>query len=252
MKANIEQLKKDIADAKTRHSEATKDIKRIEKDMNDFSNNKDSKLAELQSSLDTLKKSQSKNSTAVKTLQKELQAARLESEQSGGDLAAAQEQLVEVESTLKAQADEIEALQKDQAQVKVQPPCPNTPKPHQANHPTPNRTPTTQPKPTSAPNAPNSPASTTNSSPSTPPRAPNPPSSPNPPSPSKPSPTRSTNPTKTNSPRPLPSPASKAPTTGSPPNTPTSPAPTPRTTSVAKTSANANLRSKPSPTAARV
>lgn len=121
MKTNIEQLKKDIADAKTRHSEATKDIKHIEKDMNDFSNNKDSKLAELQSSLDTLKKSQSKNSTAVKTLQKELQAARLESEQSGGDLAAAQEQLVEVESTLKAQADEIETLQKEQSQVKVRP-----------------------------------------------------------------------------------------------------------------------------------
>ena len=119
MKANIEQLKKDIADAKTRHSEATKDIKRIEKDMNDFSHNKDSKLAELQSSLDILKKSQAKNSSAVKTLQKELQAARLESEQSGGDLTAAQEQLVEVESTLRAQADEIETLQKEQSQVKV-------------------------------------------------------------------------------------------------------------------------------------
>ena len=119
MKANIEQLKKDITDAKTRHSEATKDIKRVEKDMNDFSNNKDSKLAELQSSLDVLKKSQAKNSLAVKTLQKELQAARLESEQSGGDLAAAQEQLVEVESTLKAQADEISALQQEQAHLKV-------------------------------------------------------------------------------------------------------------------------------------
>lgn len=126
MKANIEQLKKDITEAKTRHSEASKDIKRIEKDMNDFSNNKDSKLAELQSSLDVLKKSQAKNSLAVKTLQKELQAARLESEQSGGDLAAAQEQLVEVESTLKAQADEISALQKEQAHLKVRPLSPNT------------------------------------------------------------------------------------------------------------------------------
>ena len=119
MKANIEQLKKDMTNAKARHSEASKDIKRIEKDMSDFSNNKDSKLAELQSSLDTLKKGQSKNSIAVKTLQKELQASRLESEQSGGDLAAAQEQLVEVDSTLKAQADEVQALQKEQAQVKV-------------------------------------------------------------------------------------------------------------------------------------
>lgn len=138
----MEQLKKDIADAKTRHSEGTKDIKRIEKDMNDFSNNKDSKLAELQSSLDTLKKSQTKNSTAVKTLQKELQAARLEAEQSGGDLSAAQEQQVEVESTLKAQADEIETLQTEQAQVKVHPLSQTIPDSTRLTHSNPHRTPT--------------------------------------------------------------------------------------------------------------
>ena len=48
MKANILQLKKDITDAKARQDEASKDIKRIERDMKDFDNNKDSKLAELQ------------------------------------------------------------------------------------------------------------------------------------------------------------------------------------------------------------
>lgn len=119
MKANIEQLKKDIADAKSRYTEASKDIKRIEKDMNDFSSNKDSKLAELQQSLDALKKSQGKNSVSVKTLQKDLQEARLESEQAGGDLCGAQEQLEEAASTLKAQEEEIQSLQKEQAAVKV-------------------------------------------------------------------------------------------------------------------------------------
>jgi len=119
MKTSITQLKNDIADAKTRHAEATKDIKRIEKDIKDFSSNKDSKLAELESSLETLKKSQAKNSVAVKTLHKELQEARLESEQSGGDLAAAQEQMAEVESTLKAQEEEINALLKEQGAIKV-------------------------------------------------------------------------------------------------------------------------------------
>ncbi|KAL9117356.1 MAG: hypothetical protein Q9187_006108 [Circinaria calcarea] len=117
MKLNVEQLKKDIADAKTRHGEATKDIKRIENDMKDFSNNKDSKLAELQSSLDALKKSQNKNSIAVKTLQKDLQDARLESEQTGADLGAAQEQLLEVDSTLKAQEEEVKALQQQQSKI---------------------------------------------------------------------------------------------------------------------------------------
>ena len=119
MKSNIQQLKQDIADAKARQTEASKDIKRIEKDMNDFDNNKDNKLAELQSALNTLKKSQIKNSISVKTLQKELQSSRLEAEQAGADLSAAQEQLADVDSTLKAQEAEIEGLQKQQIQAKV-------------------------------------------------------------------------------------------------------------------------------------
>jgi structural maintenance of chromosome 2 len=119
MKANVEQLKQDIADAKARQSEASKDIKRVEKDMSEFSSNKDSKLAELQSSLDVLKKSLNKNSISVKTLQKELQASRLESEQAGSDLSAGEEQLAEADSTLKAQTEEVEALKQEQTRTKV-------------------------------------------------------------------------------------------------------------------------------------
>ncbi len=119
MKASIKQLKQDIVDAKARQAEASKDIKRIEKDMKDFDNNKDSKLAELQSALNALKKSQIKNSICVKNLQKELQSSRLEAEQAGADLSAAQEQLAEVDSTLMAQEAEVEGLQKQQTQAKV-------------------------------------------------------------------------------------------------------------------------------------
>lgn len=119
MKANIGQLKNDIADAKTRQTEASKDIKRIEKDMSEFSDNKDSKLAELQTSVDALKKSLSKNSNAVKTSQKELQSSRLESEQVGSDLSAAEEQSAVSENTLKAQMEEIESMKREQARIKV-------------------------------------------------------------------------------------------------------------------------------------
>lgn len=119
MKANIGQLKNDIADAKTRQTEASKDIKRIEKDMSEFSDNKDSKLAELQASVDALKKSLSKNSNAVKTSQKELQSSRLESEQVGSDLSAAEEQSAVSENTLKAQMEEIESMKREQARIKV-------------------------------------------------------------------------------------------------------------------------------------
>ena len=119
MKVNIEQLKKDMTSARVRQAEASKDIKRIEKDIKDFDNNKDDKLAELQSSLDTLRKKQTKNSLSVKTLQKELLSGRLEAEQAGADLSAAQDQLAEVDASLQAQDAEVQALQKEQAQVKV-------------------------------------------------------------------------------------------------------------------------------------
>ena len=119
MKEQIEQLKKDIADAKARYADAQQDIKRIEKDMKEFDNNKDDKLAELQTSLDTLKKSLSKNSVAVKTLHKELQASRLESEQAASDLTAAEEQLAEADGAMQAQLEEIETLKKEQSRIKV-------------------------------------------------------------------------------------------------------------------------------------
>jgi len=73
----------------------------------------------LQTSLDSLKKSLSKNSASVKTLQKELQASRLDSEQVGSDLSAAEEQLAEADATLKAQMEEAESLKREQARIKV-------------------------------------------------------------------------------------------------------------------------------------
>ncbi|PMD23152.1 RecF/RecN/SMC protein [Hyaloscypha hepaticicola] len=118
MKASIVQLKTDLAEAKKRQDAANKDVKRIEKDMKDFDTNKDGKLVELQSSLDSLRKALTKNSASVKVLQKELQGARLDSEQVGADLGAAQEQLQEVEQTLKAQTEEIATLVSEQAQLK--------------------------------------------------------------------------------------------------------------------------------------
>lgn len=107
MKETITQLKSDIQEAKKRHAEATADVKRIEKDMKDFDNNKDGKLVELQTSLDKLRASLEKRRASVKDLQKELQNAQLDSEQVSGDLAAAREQLQEIDQAIKAQQDEI-------------------------------------------------------------------------------------------------------------------------------------------------
>lgn len=119
MKEMVSQLKTDLKDAKTRQDEAAKDVKRIEKDMKDFDTNKDGKLIELQTSLDALRKTLAKNSASVKVLQKELQGARLDSEQVGGDLAAAQEQLQDVEQTLKTQEEELADLASQRKEVQV-------------------------------------------------------------------------------------------------------------------------------------
>jgi len=119
MKAAIEQLRQVIAETKTRQDEATKEAKRIEKDMNDFSKNKDSKLVELQTEVDKLKKSLSKQSAAIKPLQQEVRDAMLEAEQCGSDLGAAQEQLQDAVTTLSTQQEELDALLAEQKSVKV-------------------------------------------------------------------------------------------------------------------------------------
>ena len=119
MKANIVQLKEDMKNAKVQQDEASKEIKRIERDMSEFNNNKDSKLAELKTSLEKLKKALAKNNAAIKPLQQEVRDAMVESEQCGGDLAAAQEQLQDVLTTLQTQEQEIAALISEQSRVKT-------------------------------------------------------------------------------------------------------------------------------------
>ena len=119
MRASVAQLKADIADAKRRHDEATTDVKRIERDMNEFNSNKDSKLAELQSSLDKLKKVLSKNSASIKPLQQEMREAMMESEQCCADLAAAREQLQDAQTALSTQQEEVDSLVEEQKHAKV-------------------------------------------------------------------------------------------------------------------------------------
>ncbi|KAK4237297.1 SMC2-like protein [Achaetomium macrosporum] len=118
MKETIAQLKQSVVEAKQRQAEANADIKRIEKDMKDFDNNKDAKLIELQASVDKLRVSLEKMAASNKALQKELQTAQLDSEQVSGDLAAAREQLQEIDLALKAQREEVEELIQQQKKVK--------------------------------------------------------------------------------------------------------------------------------------
>jgi structural maintenance of chromosome 2 len=119
MRSSIKQLKEDIANAKVRHNEATKDVQRIERDMAEFSNNKDSKLAELKGSLDKLKKALSKSNESIRPLQQDMREAMLDSEQCGSDLAAAQEQVHDIEVTISAQKEELDGLVEEQGNAKT-------------------------------------------------------------------------------------------------------------------------------------
>ncbi|KAL2153227.1 hypothetical protein VTH82DRAFT_4382 [Thermothelomyces myriococcoides] len=118
MKETVAQLKESVVEAQKRQAEASADVKRIEKDMKDFDNNKDAKLVELQASVDKLRAAVEKTNASNKALQKELQTAQLDTEQVAGDLAAAREQLQEIDLALKAQQSEVEELIKQQRQVK--------------------------------------------------------------------------------------------------------------------------------------
>jgi structural maintenance of chromosome 2 len=55
-KADMVQLKNGIAEVKARQAEARKNIERRGKDINAFSSNEDSRLADLDSSVDKLRK----------------------------------------------------------------------------------------------------------------------------------------------------------------------------------------------------
>ncbi|OLL25555.1 Structural maintenance of chromosomes protein 2 [Neolecta irregularis DAH-3] len=120
MKKRIGELKLVMIEAKNKGDDASKDVRKIEKDMNEFKNNKDGKLKELQKELDDLKASILKQSTNVKDCKREFQTIQLEAEQLGADLGAAQEQLDDANSTLQIQQSELQSLHKDHSKIKDQ------------------------------------------------------------------------------------------------------------------------------------
>lgn len=118
MRQEIAKLKEVMVGAKSRQDAASKEVKQIEKDINEFKSNKGGKLAELQKSVESLKKNLANQNTAMKSVQKEFQTAQLEVEQLGGDLAATQEQLEEVKTSISAIEEEINTLKNQQAAEK--------------------------------------------------------------------------------------------------------------------------------------
>ncbi|KAI5123009.1 hypothetical protein M0805_007631 [Coniferiporia weirii] len=118
--SEIEALKKAIVElgeavqtAKTRQKEAKVECLKLEKDMDEFKNDKEGKINELKSEISKLKSTLQKQSVQVKMEQKELQTATLELEQTESDIENANASVADAEKSVASLRKELEKLVKE-------------------------------------------------------------------------------------------------------------------------------------------
>ncbi|ODO05464.1 hypothetical protein I350_04514 [Cryptococcus amylolentus CBS 6273] len=116
--AEVEAARKSLVDfkeiidqAKEKQKQASADCKRLEKEMADFRDNKDSKLKEIKTRIAEMKKELSKKTTQVKLGQKEVQTAELELQQLESDIASAKAEIEEAQSAKEKSKTEYKALE---------------------------------------------------------------------------------------------------------------------------------------------
>ncbi|CCM00223.1 uncharacterized protein FIBRA_02251 [Fibroporia radiculosa] len=115
--AEVEKVKKTIVDlndaveaAKQKQKDANAEITKLEKDMDEFKNNKEGKIEELKADVSKQKNALQKHSVVLKTQQKEMQTATLELEQLEKDIEAANESLAEARAGLEKMHKELGKL----------------------------------------------------------------------------------------------------------------------------------------------
>ncbi|BEJ15314.1 hypothetical protein CspHIS471_0410810 [Cutaneotrichosporon sp. HIS471] len=119
----LAELKAVIELAKEKQKAASADIKRIEKEMDSFQNDKPTKIKELKADIANKKRELGKKTTQVKMRQKEVQTAELQIQQLESDLEAAGAEVTEAvaaEATSKAELAELgQQLKVQQAEHKA-------------------------------------------------------------------------------------------------------------------------------------
>ncbi|KDR72865.1 hypothetical protein GALMADRAFT_252175 [Galerina marginata CBS 339.88] len=110
VKSTIENLRQAVATAKQKQKEAKEECTKLERDMDEFKNNKDGKIDELKASITTQKAALQKHAVTVKTQQKELQTAKLELEQLEGDILGEKTQLEEAKEGIQGLRKELGKL----------------------------------------------------------------------------------------------------------------------------------------------
>ncbi|KAJ6544185.1 condensin complex subunit SMC2 [Mycena capillaripes] len=110
LKLTITELKAAIQTAQEKQAAANEDCARLQRDMDEFKNNKDGKIDELKADISKQKGALQKHSVIVKTQQKEQQTAALELEQMETDLEGAKAAVEEVNANVLNLKDELAKL----------------------------------------------------------------------------------------------------------------------------------------------
>ncbi|WVN90046.1 uncharacterized protein L203_105281 [Cryptococcus depauperatus CBS 7841] len=113
-------LKAIVDQTKEKKQQAAADCERLEKEMADFRQNKDSKLGEIKADIASKRKELGKKTTAVKTRQKSAQTVEIEIQQLKSDIESARSEVEEAITTqqkteveYRALHDKLEAIQSD-------------------------------------------------------------------------------------------------------------------------------------------
>ncbi|KAM0749892.1 RecF/RecN/SMC protein [Meredithblackwellia eburnea MCA 4105] len=110
IKTTIAELTATIADSQKKQKEANAECKRIEKEMEEFKNNRGSKLDQIKAEIKKKKFEVNQHTVAVKTLKGEVQTAELELEQMEKDIAAGGVELSEARSNVNKTRSTLAAL----------------------------------------------------------------------------------------------------------------------------------------------
>lgn len=119
-KTELAQLKEVIVATKQKQKQAADECKRLEKEMADFNDNKDSKLKEIKADIAKRKKQIAKESGSVKERQRAIQTAELEIQQFDADCEAARTEVESADASVKRAGKDLQELLRtvEKAQVR--------------------------------------------------------------------------------------------------------------------------------------
>jgi len=118
MKENIQQAEKDIVEAGNRQQEAAKEVKRIEKDMNELKDNKGNKLAQIQKSMEITKGEVAEQSQVLKAVRESFHDAQSDMESAESELATERTALDNAERSISVVEAEMAKLRDEQKCMK--------------------------------------------------------------------------------------------------------------------------------------